>query len=106
MTSMRALAKERDVSDSTVRLAVADLGLKSYVRRERQLLTTVGKEKRFRKGKALLSWLKGHGGVVKIFTDEKNWTVDQARNARNDRFLTTSPANVPPSCGRSTRPRP
>ena len=33
---------------------------------------------------------------MRIFSDEKCFTVDQARNCHNDRYLADSPASVPP----------
>ena len=44
--SMRNLAKDLEANKKTIRMIVKMLGLKSYVHRERQLLTKSGKEKR------------------------------------------------------------
>ncbi|QQP35821.1 Uncharacterized protein FKW44_020732, partial [Caligus rogercresseyi] len=72
--SMRKMAKVFEVSEWTIRKAVSKLGL-------RQLLSNSAKNSRVDRGKKLLSWLK------KKPSSTKNWTVDQSRNARNDRFL-------------------
>ena len=82
---------------TTMRKAVKDLGAHSYVRRRRQLLSQRAKETRVKKGKMLLNWLKKHNSsTIRIFSDKKNWTVDQARNARNDRYLAYRVEDVPP----------
>ncbi|QQP58320.1 Hypothetical protein FKW44_003593 [Caligus rogercresseyi] len=51
---MRKQAKNLGVSKDTIRNAVQDLGLVSYVRRRRQLLSDASKETRVIKGKKLL----------------------------------------------------
>ena len=94
--SMRKLAKDKNVSEITIRRAVEKLDLHSYVHRERQLLTEVGKARRVERGTLLMNWMKRKPGLVRVFSDEKNWTVDQKRNARNDRFLASCPSEVPP----------
>ncbi len=94
-TSMRKMAKAMNVSEATIRRSVKDLGAVSYVRRRRQLLSDGTKQRRVTKGKKLLSWLKSNGSTVRIFSDKKLWTVDQARNARNDRYLAYNVSEVP-----------
>lgn len=94
--SMRKVAKKANVHESTVRRAVKQLGMKSYVRRQRQLITEKTRKTREAKAKVLLNWVKHHGNVIKIFSDEKLWTVDQARNSRNDRYLASEVNEVPP----------
>ncbi|XP_059097596.1 uncharacterized protein LOC131891917 [Tigriopus californicus] len=93
--SLADLGKVANVSKTTASAAVKDLGLKSYVRRHRQLITTASKATRVIKGKKLLAWMKKNPRVVRVFSDEKFWTVDQARNAQNDRWLATTPGEVP-----------
>ena len=96
-TSMRKLAKKAGVSEGTIRNSVVDLELTSYVRRRRQLLTKTTKKTRVAKGKKLLARCKKEGpSTVRIFSDKKLWTVDQARNARNDRWLAYHVEDVPP----------
>ena len=56
--SMRKLAKDLGVSEFTIRNAVGQLGLHSYVRRRRQLLSTTSKNSRVERGKKLINWLK------------------------------------------------
>ena len=90
------LGKEMEADEKTIRTIVKDLGLKSYVRRERQLLTATGKEKRLARSRILLNFLKRNSGLVFVFSDEKNSKVDGYRNARNDCYLTSNPTNVPP----------
>ena len=94
--SFRKLAKDMSVSRRTVSKTVKNLGMTSYVRRPRQLLTSVAKEKRFSRSKKLLGRLRHASGAVRIYSDEKNWTVDQARNAQNDRYIAYTAKDVPP----------
>lgn len=96
--SMVKLAKELKVSRTTIRRAVIMLGAHSYVKRRRQLLSEATKEKRLVRGKKLLSFLKKKKpSTVLIFSDKKNWTVDQSRNSRNDRYLAYNVTDVPPT---------
>ena len=77
--SMRKLAKDLNVSEWTIRQAVGELGLHSYVRRRRQLLSNNAQISRVECGKKVLNWLKKKpASVVLVFSDKKNWTVDQA----------------------------
>ncbi len=94
--SMRQLAKEKNVTPRTIRKAVKQLGLISYVRRRRQLLSDTTKLTRVAKGKKLLTWMKHDRSTVRIFSDKKMWTVDQARNRQNDRYLAFCVDEVPP----------
>lgn len=94
--SMRTFAKELNVSRQTISEAVRNLGAYSYVRRARQLLTEKVRDLRVVKGKRLLNWFKkNNGSIVLIFSDKKLWTVDRARNARNDRYLAYHVSEVP-----------
>ena len=94
---MRKMAKELNVSECTIRNGVKDLGACSYVRRRRQLLTAKSKMARVERGKKLINWLKKKRlSTVLFFSDKKNWTVDQAKNSRNDRYLAYNVDQVPP----------
>ena len=95
--SMAKLAKKRNVSDRTIRRAVnEDLGMKSYVRRPRNLLTARSKALRLERCPVLLNHLKNKGGCVRIFIDEKKFIVDEVGNRRNTRVITCNPSEVPP----------
>ncbi|QQP49073.1 Hypothetical protein FKW44_009595 [Caligus rogercresseyi] len=50
--------------------------------------------------------MKKNPGVVRVFSDEKFWVVDQGRNAQNDGYLALSPHDVPLSTGPSTQLEP
>ena len=83
--SLKKLAKSKNVSQRMIQLAMKDLGFKSYVRRRRQLLTERMRATRLDKAKKLCSWLKkSNRSTMKIFSDKKMFTVDQARNCHND----------------------
>ena len=93
--SMCKMASELDVDPSTVRMAIHDdLGLKSYARTPRHLLTESMKARRLERSKKVLSYLKQHGSTVKVFSDEKIFTVDAVVNRRNNRYLAGSIAEV------------
>ncbi|QQP48703.1 Transposable element tcb2 transposase [Caligus rogercresseyi] len=53
----------------------------------RHLLTKDMKRKRLKRCNKVLTWLKGNGSNVKIFSDKKIFTVDQIYNRRNDQWL-------------------
>ncbi len=86
MMSLKKLAKSKNVSQRRIQLAVKDFGFKSYMRR-RQLLTERMRAMRLDKAKKLCSWLKkSNRSTGKIFSN-KMFTVDQAWNRHNDRYL-------------------
>ena len=94
---MNKLARDRHVSSRTVRRAVKhDLGMRSYVRRRRNLLTEKAKEVRRERAPVFLNHLKTRGSHVTVFVDEKNFTVDEVANRQNSRVIAASPAEVPP----------
>ncbi len=95
-TSMVKHGKMLGVSEKTIRNAVKDRGAISNVHRRRQLLSEASKVTRVTKGKKLLNWMKSNGSTVQIFSDKKLWTVDQARNRQNDRYLAYHVEDVPP----------
>ena len=94
-TSMRRLANTFNVDPRTIGKAIHDdLGLNSYVRTPRHLLTSVMKERRLERCKKVLNSLKSNPSTVKIYSDKKIFTVDQVYNRRNDRWLAESKEEV------------
>ncbi|UYV73144.1 PTPRD [Cordylochernes scorpioides] len=95
--SMRAIAKEMDVGSMTiVRTIHEDLGLKSYALRKGQLLTENMKNNRKGKAATLLNNLKHDSfGMLRFFSDEKNFDVDQKVNPRNDLWICKDPSEIP-----------
>lgn len=94
-TSMRKLARDMKVSPRTIRRAVhTDLQLNSYVRTPKHLLTAAMEARRLERAKKVLNYLKRHGPTVKIFSDEKIFTVDAVVNRRNDRYIAQSRSEV------------
>ena len=49
---------------------------------------------RLQRCRKLITWMKGDGGVMKFFSDEKNFAVDCAFNKRNDRWIASSRSEV------------
>ena len=71
-TPMTQLARDRHVSNRTLRRAVnQDLGMRSYVRGRKNLLTEKAKEMRKERAPLLLNHLKTPGRHVTVFVDEK-----------------------------------
>ena len=66
----------------------------SYVQGKRHLLTDRMRGIRLQRFKKLITWMKGNGGVMKFFSDEKNFTVDCAFNRRNDRRIASSRSEI------------
>ena len=94
-TSMRKMAAELQVGVRTVRRAVHDdLGLKSYVRTRRHLLTESMKARRLERAQKVMRYIRRQGPTVKIFSDEKIFVVDTVINRRNGRFLAKSKEEV------------
>ena len=86
--SIRKVAKRMNVDEKTIRTSLKDLGKRSIVRPPRHLLTTAQKKVRLERGRVLLNKLKSMPkSTVKIFSDKKVFTVDQAYNRRNDRQI-------------------
>ena len=95
--SMRSLAKEMGVHHKTISKVIRkDLGLKSYSLRTSHLLTDDIMERRAIKAAALLNNMKHEtAGMLRFFSDEKNFDQDQKVNRRNDRWICKSPEEVP-----------
>lgn len=71
--SIRSLAAEMNVSRTTMQTAVKkDLGLTSFSRQQRQLLTAADKANRVERGQCILIWLQHLLATVKIFSDKKD----------------------------------
>ncbi len=88
-TSVRALAREAGTSRTTMRRLVGeDLGMRSYAKQERPLLSEATKEKRAERAAALTNRLKGiDAGATLLFSDEKYFTLAQYHNRRNSHVV-------------------
>ncbi len=85
-TSIRKIAVDLKVNPKTVRTTLHDdLGLKSYTRTPRYLLTECIQSRRLEMCKKVLIYIKNHLSTVKIFSDDKFFTVNSVLNHRNDR---------------------
>lgn len=94
--SISSVASAAGTSRSTITEAIKELGLFSYRHRRRHFLSNRAKEIRVIKGQRILAWVRDHESTVHIFSDKKLWTVDQARNSQNDRYLAACCEDVPP----------
>lgn len=95
--SMASLAKKRNVTKMTISKAVRkDLGMKSFCRRRRNILTAKSRAIRNERSLLLLNHLKHRGGDVRIFVDEKKFVVDEVSNRRNSRCIAKDSSCVPP----------
>ncbi len=72
-----------------------EMELKSYMWCHCQLLTTKNKDRVLR-GKKLLAWMKKKGDIIRLFSDEKVFTVNKVRNSRNGRYLASSVNDILP----------
>lgn len=96
--SMRAIANQLLVSESTIRRVVhEDIRYKSYVMRRGQFMSDKNRENRVIRSKRLLNKLKHpeEPNMLWFFSDEKNFDQDQKVNRRNDRWLCSNPTEVP-----------
>ncbi len=91
-TSIRTLARDFSLPETTMRrLVKVDLGLKSLAKTKVQQLTPVKRSKRESRGQKMLNLLHQETvGCVLVFSDKKDFHVDQFLNRRNDRYLATS----------------
>ncbi|TRY70695.1 hypothetical protein TCAL_16354 [Tigriopus californicus] len=88
---MRRQVKALTVSNNTIRVAVnEDFGLRYFLRSPRHLLTTAMKVKRLNRCQKVMCYLKSNGSKVKIFLDQKIFTVDQDYKRSNNLFLAQS----------------
>ena len=96
-TPMSKLARARHVSKSTVSRAVKeDLGMKSFTRKRRNLLTEQARAIRRERAPKVLNQLKHLGSDVRVFVDEKKFIVEEVANRRNSRVIAYSPDEVAP----------
>ena len=76
------------MSETTIRNGLKKLDMVSKVWPTRPLLTKKTIETRLLKAKRLLNQIKKQkSDTVRIFSDKKIFTVDQAHNRRNDRWI-------------------
>ena len=88
--SMRSIARELNVSDSTVRKVVKKkLKRKSFALKKGQFMNAATKERRLEKAKKLFGRIKrpAERGALIFFSDEKNFTQDQKVNRKNNRWI-------------------
>ena len=115
--SMRAMARDMNVSEKTIRNIVkTDLKMSSFKMQTRQHLTDLQKKKRLARAKILLNKLKAGTDTSEartkillnklkagtdtseiIFSDEKLFTVEAICNRQNNRVLAKSSADIPDS---------
>ena len=90
------MAQDFEISERSLRRVIHDdLGLKSLKRRKVHMLTTVMKQKRLDRIRALLSRATLNVLDRILFSDEKLFTIEQASNSQNDRILSPSVKEVP-----------
>ena len=97
-TSMKNIARTRHVSKSTISRAVReDIGMKSFTRKRRSLLTERARAKRSERAPKVLNLLKHLGSDVRDFVDEKKVIAEEVANRRNSRATAYSPDDVAPA---------
>uniref|UniRef100_A0A0K2T504 Uncharacterized protein n=1 Tax=Lepeophtheirus salmonis TaxID=72036 RepID=A0A0K2T504_LEPSM len=84
--SMNRLSDELDGDEGTIRRVVKeDLGVSSYTRIPRHLLTDTLKERRLQSCKKVRAWIKANGSMVNKFSGKKSFTVDLVDHQRRSR---------------------
>ena len=78
-------AKQLGVSRHTVSRGLGDIGMRSYVRRFRALISANAMVKRVERAEEMLEWISAHPDTVILFSDECKITADGHRNRQNDR---------------------
>ena len=68
--SYRTAAENLGVSRTTVGDAIHQLGMRSYVKRIRCMVSANGKQKRLERCEDLIEWLKEHPSTIIIFSDK------------------------------------
>ncbi len=97
-TGIRQLAKAHNMAPSSMlELVRKDLNLVLKAVTPCQTLTTAQREKRLKRAKKKLNWMKSNSGKVVVFSDEINFYVDAVTNRRNTRYLANKPMDVNPS---------
>lgn len=102
--SIRRHAKDFNVAPSTMHAVVKSLGKVSRIRPLRQFMSEKQKKSRQVRSKKILSWMKHHPTTIKIFSDEKIFTINQAYNRQNDRVLIDK-GDTPPPVYQYNRPK-
>ena len=74
------VASQLSVSKKTISRGVRDLGMRSYIRRHRALITKNGKVIRVERTEELLEYISAHPTTVIVFSDKKKITIDGQRN--------------------------
>ena len=96
--SIAKMAREAKVSQTTMqRIITKDLKLVSRAVIRTQPLTSCHRQKRVKRCKKMLNFLKSNSGRTIVFSDEKNWNCDKFINRRNTRYLAKTPEDVDPS---------
>jgi transposase len=96
--SMRKLSRDFRMADSTMRKVIKeDLGMRSRAVVARHFVSATQQVSRAERARSLLNWLKSHGGLVHVFSDEKLFTIDAVLNRRNDRCIVSGPVSDIPS---------
>ncbi len=86
-TSIGNLGKSTSISRRSIGRASSFPGMKSFVRRKRQLLSERTRATRIAKGRKLCSWMEHNRSTIQIFSNEKLWMAELARNSQNDWYL-------------------
>ena len=90
--TVRELAKNRDIRRINASRAVRNIfGMKSFVRRRRNIYTARSREIQAKKCPLLLNHLKNRRGHVKISVDGKKFIVKEVTNRQRSRLLACTP---------------
>ena len=94
---MSILAKRHNVSHRTISRAVnEDLGMRSYVRRCRNLFTACLTATKVERCPKVLNHLKNKGGHIGVFVDKKKFILNKVANCQNTQVIACDPSEAPP----------
>lgn len=96
-TVKREMAKFIRVDEKTIRTTIKELGAYSYKKRQRPILVGATMERMLNEGKLLLNQLKKQKTTIRIFSDKKLWTVEQAHNTQKKQIPRLFHQRCPPS---------
>lgn len=104
--SARQLSRDFNMTRTSMnKLLKQDLHMMNRAIVRRHFMSERQKATRTTRAQKLLNWLKSHGGLVHVFSDEKLFSIDAAVNRRNDRYLSVEDSNSVPTSVRLSQRR-
>ena len=94
--SHRSVAARVRISRASARRIISkELKLQSYKKSQTEALATTTIEKRRVRCRELLEWIKSANSDNTVFSDEKNWSLEEKYNSQNSRVYSTTRKDIP-----------